>query len=297
MRGGVVSLAKSTPGGSWSQLGPVTTPGGIAVDANRVYWGDLSIQQIRKAPLDGGMFQTVASGLFDGGVVDSGVAADPVSLAVDPTNGNVYWTNQTTGTVVSAPIDGGSATLVAPTDGGATEVGPISCATDSTYVYWCNLNSGQVRQAKIPRDPSPTWPLADTLFPVTMTSASTDPAAVAVDSTAVYWGNYLPPNYVWTTPIGEMNPSQLAPAMGDVFSIAVDATSVYWTTANTTANGTVYNVYKTAKVRIPGAMPILLATSTNGVPSSVAVDDKYVYWINRGTANQYADGSVTAVAK
>jgi hypothetical protein len=158
-------------------------------------------------------------------------------------------------------------------------------------VYWCNYAGGEVRRAKIPPPgPSPTWPLAETL---NMTSLGNEPAAVAVDSTTVYWGTYFKPA-VLSTPIrGEMNPSSLETGMSMccIFSIAVDATSVYWTNTNG-------EVWKTTKVYIPGAVPLLLATSPNGVATSVAVDDKYVYWINKGTSTlSYTDGSVTAVAK
>ncbi|MGO9832903.1 MAG: hypothetical protein ACLP1X_01670 [Polyangiaceae bacterium] len=106
-------------------------PGGIAVDANYVYWTGTpsvpsagSVGTVMRAPIEGGTPMTIASGQ------DS-----PSSIAVYA--GTVYWTNTGAeaghGTVVGAPIGGGPPVTLA-----SGQAGPTDVAVDASGIYWIN---------------------------------------------------------------------------------------------------------------------------------------------------------------
>ena len=62
----------------------------------------------------------------------------PMAVAVDGTN--VYWTNNTGGTVMKCAVGGcSSATTLA-----SGQSGPAGIAVDSTSVYWANETGGTI---------------------------------------------------------------------------------------------------------------------------------------------------------
>jgi hypothetical protein len=124
-------------------------------------------------------------------------------------------------------------------------------------------------------------------------------ACIAIDSTAVYWGQAPPNIYYGGVPaapgvaIMKMSraggvpqtlasfTSQLAP-----HDIAVDATSVYWTMASSILPSPVSGFIM--KVPIGGGTPVTLASTRS--PGFIAVDSTSVYWTDAGTGT--GDGTV-----
>lgn len=115
--GVIVSVPKG--GGTVSTL--VSEPDGwraLAVDATNIYWTNLSLGTVEKAPLTGGTPTTLASGQ----VQPSGIALYA---------GTLYW-KDSGGGIVSVPTTGGTPTTLAVAYVGIS--GDV--AADSTSVYW-----------------------------------------------------------------------------------------------------------------------------------------------------------------
>lgn len=95
----------------------------------------------------------------------------PEDIAVDATR--VYWTDTTAGTVSSAPLAGGSVTVLA-----TGQAKPLRLAVDDTQVYWSNNLGGAIMHA--PKDGSGG---------AAVLASATQPAGVAVLDGYVYWAN------------------------------------------------------------------------------------------------------------
>ncbi|MFH2120228.1 MAG: DUF5050 domain-containing protein [Pseudomonadota bacterium] len=122
-------------GGSVIDLAAIVenTPTGIAVDANYVYWSAVvglvpgSITgSIKRVPINGGMVDTIASGL-----------RDPERIVID--NNYIYFTEYamlqpSAGTIKKVSKNGG---IVSTVVDGLT--GPVGIAIDSNYIYWTEL--------------------------------------------------------------------------------------------------------------------------------------------------------------
>jgi hypothetical protein len=220
-------------------------PQGIAVDATALYWvngGDGSADgTVMKVPLDGGSPVVLASGQSKGtvsialdathvywgtggGIMVMGLAGgtpqlivsagSPTIFAVDATS--VYWAGQDLSGVWKSPLDGGAAVILAPGTG-------IAGTLLGTSVYVL-LGQDVVR---VPVDGG---------APVTIASSKA-PARIAVDSTGVYWTDWLfvyvdggpdSDGRVMSVPSAGGTPTTLADALAGPGAIAVDATSVYW---------------------------------------------------------------------
>jgi DNA-binding beta-propeller fold protein YncE len=71
--------------------------------------------------------------------------------------------------------------------------------------------------------------------PVTLASAQSNPRAIAVDATSVYWANYgigSNDGTVMKVALAGDSPVTLASGLYQPNGLAVDATSVYWTNNN-----------------------------------------------------------------
>jgi formylglycine-generating enzyme required for sulfatase activity len=192
----------------------------------------------------------------------------PGSIVVDATS--VYWTSAGNGTVMKAPIGGGTLTTLA-----SGQDNPSYIAIDATSVYWtCTGTSANSYQdgavMKVPIDGG---------SPTTLVSGQNNPNGIAVDATSVYWNNAgtnvnsYQDGTVMKVPIGGGAPSSLASSQYDPRGIAVDATSVYWTNFSDNTYGTVM------KVPTGGGTPTTLASGQNQ-PCGIAVDATNVYWTN-----------------
>jgi len=157
-----------TPNAVWAQ--PVTGGAPVAlasangartlvVHGGSLFWleyGDGDANRVMTVPIRGGPPVALASG---GNCFSS--------LAVDDTN--VYWTEQWVGTVAKVPVGGGARITLVP--GGADQHGG-DIAVDGTWVYWTSRSVMKV-------------PIGGGTPVVVAPSDSA--AALAVDSTSVYW--------------------------------------------------------------------------------------------------------------
>lgn len=227
--------------------------------------------------------------------------SSPFGIAVDVYN--IYWTNNTGGTVMKAAISGGAPTEIASGQGG-----PYGIAVDGTNVYWTNNVDGTVMQA--PKTGGPALAIASNQIrpwaitvdatnvywtngpsgsgggdilkvPIgggdvtTLASGQYGDEAIAVDANNVYWTNTSGRRIAFVPISGGVTPTVLAGGLLSPHGIAVDATSVYFT--DNGGGGSAAG--KVLKVPLGGGTPIELASGLNG-PHAVAVDSAYVYWTN-----------------
>jgi hypothetical protein len=180
------------------------TEGSIAVDATSVYW---AIQTgIVKQPLAGGTPIAIV------------MVEAPTILGLDSTS--VYFTKYGGG-IMKAPIDGGAPVMLAA---GVTPGGGMLGAVDSTSVYYVDGND--VMKVSIAGG-----------TPTTLAAAQPQIEGLALDSTNVYWTDFLDvaadggplfdAGTVKSVPIGGGTPTMVASGVTAPTAIAVDATSVY----------------------------------------------------------------------
>jgi hypothetical protein len=150
-------------------------PIGLAVDATSVYW--TTSDSVMKVSTAGGTVITLASAQdFQGATY----------LAVDATS--VYCANSVDGTVKKVSTDGSATTTLA-----SGQNGPSGIAVDATSVYWSNgdgsvmkvSTAGGTPTILVPANPAPLpYPYQQVAYP--------SPGALAVDTTSVYWVEYIP---------------------------------------------------------------------------------------------------------
>jgi hypothetical protein len=126
-------------------------------------------------------------------------------VAIDPAGGQIYWTNQSGGTVRRAKLDGSSPpeTLV------TGEPNPLGVALDvaAGKIYWTNLNIGAVRRAN--SDGSSAETLVDASS-AAGPAAVAGPAGIAIDPAGkLYWANFFG-GTIWSANLSDgSNPAQL----------------------------------------------------------------------------------------
>lgn len=216
----------------------------------------------------------------------------------------VVWTDNGMGRVLSAPITGGPATVLANVGGmGPEEIvvagsdlywpqplvgirrmaangGPVGTtavagswddgiAADESYVYWNDLASHTVNKMALMGG-----------SPVVLASGQGYLGGVATDGTFVYWAatdeSTTPPTgHIFRIPRDGGVPVSLTSQPAYTLNLALDSGFVYWTASNIRSafagSGSV------SKAPSDGsALPTTLAAGIN--PFGVALDSSYVYW-------------------
>jgi hypothetical protein len=197
-----------------------------------------------------------------------------VALAID--DANVYWTSPTS--VAWIPKGGGSLGLLA-----TQQSSPAGITAGGGFVYWANQGMvGSIARAAAP----PAPPAVETLA-----QDPSGPLRIAVDARYVYWTNAR------SQLLFHANAST-TPASGTVLAsgangVAADGQNVYWTDSK---DGIVW------RAPAGGGQAVILAGNQD-TPTQIAVDDAWVYWINRGPVDvdagmqTFTNGEVAAVAK
>ena len=112
---------------------------------------------------------------------------------------------------------------------------------DATSVYWTTLGTWDAASNGFVKSSGTVMkvPLTGGM-PTTIASGQSDPVAVGVDATSVYWVN-SGDGTVMSAPLAGLpdgsSPTILASGQSDPRGLAVDATSVYWTSAGTAGDG------------------------------------------------------------
>lgn len=249
---GTVSRVPLAGGATTPIATSVYQAGGIAIDANYVYWsaiGSGSVGIIQRAPLAGGAIITLGSaGKF------------PSFLTVDAAS--VYWTDGTAGTVQKVPLAGGAVTTLA-----TGQASPRGIAVDATSVYWVNNGDGSVMKVGLGGG-----------TPTLLASGQELPTSVVLDSTYMHWNTY---REVRRIPLGGGNVTSLNPTELQIaeWGLALDGVSAYF--ANAIPNGGVGKVPLTG-----GRVTTLVRGRSNLTPYAVAVGPTCAYFTVNGNVER-----------
>jgi len=246
--GGVTMAAKDGSGASCIAC-DAGEPRWLAADGVSVYWADIGLNEVRKAPLGGGAVTTLVS---------SGTVGTPV--AVD--SSHVFWFDSAAGSVMQADLDGSNPAVV---EAGQSNVN--SLAADGGFLFWS-------AQTRIMAEDLSAGGAATAIA-----SGRTDAGHVAADATHVYWaeGPWGGTRTVQRVLRTGGAPEQIADKAA--FAIALDATHVYGTD-NSVGSGDIWRVPKgggTIEILAPGQV----------WPFDIAVDDVAVYWAGETGAEVY----------
>lgn len=301
----------------------LTTPSGIAVGADDVYFTTYESGTVQSVKKSGGAVTTLASGEvrargvavnagtlywangdftaddagYKGGIwkcalpactARTYVAAGDYDTAYPTVHGAfLYFGTGEDDTVMRVPLAGGGASTV------ATTARPFGIAVDDTHAYYTSEQANLYRAPLVGGSPEAVGP---TIGPTT--------GFVAVDDQRVYWahtdatGNGL----VWSTAKATLGgaPTTYGSAQDNVspVGIAVDAENVYWSTAGSVVAGVPAGdgkVLTCKKVGCGGAPPVVLATG-NANGGQLVLDELAVYWVEFGAAGA-TTGRIRKVAK
>jgi hypothetical protein len=245
-------------------------------------------------------------------------------VAIDTTT--IYWTERSTGNIMSAPIGGGASTTIA--SGQAT---PIGIAVDSMYVYWANsagtlgTTAGIAKAPKAGADggaPKPfysayfgyrlvidnarstiwfvddvgpvngsivSFPLADAGYTGEIEEGEGYFKAVVADPSGVYGASAN--GILGGTGAGGSENFLNTGAVGTPFAMVSDSTNLYYVD---TGLGEVFSFAKT------GANPataIAPAGKTTDQPLAMAISGSTIYWADVATGTVKSVGTTGANLK
>jgi hypothetical protein len=248
----------------------VAHPRALSVLSDRIYYGQLAEHPtIKSLPLLGGAESAIADDWIGGG-----------DFAVN--GAEIYWTVFDSwlamGRIMKSTTGGGPSTVLAP-----DRWNPASLSVDAGYLYWTEYTDVNV------------MPPAPTLGGVVRASLATgavetlyaghDISVIALDDLYVYFLN--------TGESGATNGSvlrvlksggaaeTLASGIGGLSGIALDTSQVYFTSKT---------AQEVRAVPKSGGPTKLLASTPDGSPGALAVDDLSVYWVD-------TKGAIMKVAK
>jgi hypothetical protein len=184
------------------RVGNLQGPGGIAVNANGLYWAAAS--NLAHAGLDGSNIATLSSNFVN----------DPITLGPN----GVYGTGALDGVggILGLPFVGGPTVSL-----GANDDESYGLAADAESVYWTTFSEPMSIRS---------LPLAGG-SPVTLATSPGPGGAIALDAHNVYW---IARGAVMKMSLNGGTPTQLASdsPTGFLSGIAVDGGNVYWSTAD-----------------------------------------------------------------
>lgn len=135
-------------------------------------------------------------------------------------------------------------------------------ALDEANVYWTELGTGEVRQAR-----------KDGTGRVTLASGQDAPHAVAVTDGFVFWGLYSATGSLRKAPIGGGATVDLLPFAPAVLEIVVDSTHLWWTREPD-------DVQRMPTAGLPdGGLEDLL--TGNPLANGITLDATHIYWVNQ----------------
>jgi hypothetical protein len=149
----------------------------------------------------------------DGGSPSVLVTTQARSLAVDDVS--LYWTDTTS--VLSVPMSGGTPAQLA-----SSQINPGAIAVDDTYVYWADISTGDIQ--RVPKQGTGAAP--------TTLSTGAHAAGLASDGVTLFWLD-VPPSLknsaVMSVPIAGGTASTVASGFDGGITLALDGVYVYWT--------------------------------------------------------------------
>ena len=189
------------------------------------------------------------------------IAASANDVAVDMTDGKIYWiegTSDRTGTIHSANVDGTGATVVKE----LTSV-PIGLAHDSASGKLYLTNSwGKIQRMNVD----------GTAFETNLIVGLGNPMDIAVASGKVYWTDAAG-SVRYANTEGVKIVRNIATGSGALGGIVVGSDKVYWTEQTGNITGRV----RSANLDGTGVADLFALTA---VPAGIAVDGNTVYWAN-----------------
>ncbi len=191
----------------------VDWPTSVAADEGFVYWG--SIGEIKRAPVGGGMPQTLAAAAGQTNVVFGNLVLDGETLYW--TDGGTFTTFYEDGQILAMPKAGGT-----PREVARNQWSPSVIAVDANFVYWTALGTieenyrdgGVYKKAK---SGGQTIPIATRQF---------EPRAMIVDDRWIYWATA--DGYLRRVPVAGGPDEVLFKAPTRILSITQDSTHVYF---------------------------------------------------------------------
>lgn len=190
-------------------------PCGVAVNpaTKTIYWATFG--SVQTDPHVAGTIRAVklnpdGSPILPAATLFSEGDAGPSGVAIDPSAGKIYWTNQVSGAVRYGNLDGTGAAQDFST--GIVEANPIGVALDVSAgtIYWTNLASNAIRRAPI-ADPTAAESIHYPTHPGTPDGAVNGPFGIAIDTVGgrFYWAN-VNAGTIWSASVdGSSPPAQL----------------------------------------------------------------------------------------